>query len=393
MSTRRKAIIALEDGTCFYGRAFAGQGEVEGELVFNTSMTGYQEILTDPSYHGQIVTLTYPLIGNYGIHVEDAESWRPHAAGLVVGECSRIPSNWRSTKTLPDYLNENGILGIDQVDTRAITLHIRSKGAMKCVMSSEDLDEASLVAKAKASKGLVGRDIASEVSTKQPYLWPSNYEEFSTFPDIEKDVRKAFDDSCPANSGGRKIAVLDCGSKFNMLRLLAKLGCDLHVFPINTSADEILAIHPDGFFITNGPGDPAGVQQAIDTIRAIIKTGLPTFGICFGHQLLGLALGGKTYKLKFGHRGANQPVIDLRTGKVDITSQNHGFCVDKDSLDPETIETTHVCLNDDTSEGLRHKTLPIFSVQHHPEASPGPHDAVYLFRQFTDMIDHQKNKG
>ncbi len=385
-----KAIIALEDGTCFEGRAFAGNGEVYGELVFNTSMTGYQEILTDPSYHGQIVTLTYPLIGNYGINPEDMESARAQAAGLVVGECSRIPSNWRSTKTLPQYLEENHILGVDQVDTRAITLHIRSKGAMKCVMSSTDLDRTSLIKKAQNSPGLVGRDIATEVSTPSAYAWPGPYQAVQALSGIAEGVR-AYDKLLGPEASILKyrVAVLDCGIKLNQLRLLEKLGCRLDVFPIATPAGDILAAKPDGFFISNGPGDPEGVRPIVREIRSILETGLPTFGICFGHQLLGLALGGKTYKLKFGHRGGNQPVMDLTTQRVEITSQNHGFCVDKDSLDPELVETTHINLNDQTSEGLRHRKWPVFSVQYHPEACPGPHDSTYLFQRFIQLMDAQ----
>jgi carbamoyl-phosphate synthase small subunit len=357
-----KAIIALEDGTCFEGRAFAGQGEVYGELVFNTSMTGYQEILTDPSYHGQIVTLTYPLIGNYGINDEDIESWKPHAAGLVVGECSRRTSNWRSTKTLPDYLVENNILGVDHVDTRAITLHIRSKGAMKCVMSTTDTDRDRLVQKAAESPGLIGRDLSSEVSTPDSYEWPA-----------------------PPNPQ-YQVAVLDCGIKRNQLRMLAERGCAAQVFSNTATAEAILARKPDGLFISNGPGDPDAVPHVIDLVRTLIEKDVPTFGICFGHQIIGLALGGKTYKLKFGHRGANQPVKDLTTGLVEITSQNHGFCVDKDSLNPELVETTHINLNDGTSEGLRHRKRPVFSVQYHPEAAPGPHDASYLFDRFIQLM-------
>lgn len=361
-----KALIALEDGTCFTGRAFAGEGEACGELVFNTSMTGYQEILTDPSYHGQIVTMTYPLIGNYGVNEADVESHRPHAAGFVVGECSRIASNWRCQKTLPQYLEEAGILGIDQVDTRAITLHIRSRGAMKCVMSTKDLDEKSLVEKAKRSPGLVGRDLVTEVSTREQYVW--------------KD----------SEAGTRRVAVIDCGIKFNQLRIMTQLGCRLHVFPNSFKADDVLAIKPDGFFLSNGPGDPEGVPHVVEQIRKVVLTGVPTFGICFGHQMLGLALGGRTFKLKFGHRGANQPVKELATGRIDITSQNHGFCVDKDSLNPDDVETTHINLNDQTSEGLRHKKLPIFSVQYHPEACPGPHDAEHLFTRFAKMMEERR---
>ncbi len=361
-----KALIALEDGTCFEGRAFAGPGEAYGEMVFNTSMTGYQEILTDPSYHGQIVTLTYPLIGNYGINDEDNESWKPHAAGLVVNEAARMHSNWRSTKSLPQFLEENRILGVDQVDTRAVTLHIRSRGAMKCVMSTEDMDRDSLVQKANDSPGLVGRDLAAEVCAPEPYAWP-----------------------CP--TAKHRIAVLDCGIKRNQVRMLADRGVLPTVFSNQTQAAEILATKPEGLFISNGPGDPASVPRIIQTIRELVETGIPTFGICFGHQLLALAFGGKTYKMKFGHRGANQPVKNLRTGLIEITSQNHGFCVDKDSLNPDEIESTHINLNDGTSEGLRHKNLPVLSVQYHPEANPGPRDASYLFDDFIKMMDTQQS--
>lgn len=384
----RKALIALEDGTCWEGNAFAGRGEIFGELVFNTSMSGYQEILTDPSYHEQIVTLTYPLIGNYGINDEDLESTKPHAAALVIGECSRIPSNWRCTKTLPEYLNRYGMIGVDQVDTRAITLHIRSRGAMKCVLSTEDGDRASLVRKAQAWPGFVGRDIASEVSTKTRYTWPGPHAAYQAFPQISGEGQHAYDRMLGEPSKPRfRVAVLDCGIKANQLRLMARMGCALEVFPIATAAEDILATKPDGFFISNGPGDPAGVPHVVSNIRKIIEAGVPTFGICFGHQLLGWAFGGKTYKLKFGHRGGNQPVMDLTTGKVEITSQNHGFAVDLESLDPKLVETTHVNLNDKTSEGMRHKKLPVFSVQYHPEACPGPHDSTYLFERFMKAME------
>ena len=356
-----KALIALEDGTVFEGRSFTGAGEASGELVFNTSMTGYQEILTDPSYNGQIVTLTYPLIGNYGVNEEDVESYKAHAAGLVVGECSRVASNWRSTQSLPDYLQRHGILGIEGVDGRAITLHIRSRGAMKCVMSTQELDPARLVQKAKDSPGLVGRDLVTEVSTKKPYVFEGS------------------------EQGAMKVAVLDNGIKTNQLRIMRDLGMRLHVFPNTAKADDILAIKPDGFFLSNGPGDPEGVPHMIGEIRRVVNTGVPTFGICFGHQLLGLAFGGRTFKLKFGHRGANQPVIETATGRVDITSQNHGFAVDIASL-PAEVETTHINLNDRTSEGQRHTKLPVFSVQYHPEAAPGPNDAFHLFQRFVQLI-------
>jgi len=393
-----RAIIALEDGTVFEGRAFAGRGEVYGELVFNTSMTGYQEILTDPSYHGQIVTLTYPLIGNYGISDQDAESNRPHAAGLVVGEASRIASNWRCTSTLSDYLVRHGILGVDNVDTRAITLHIRSRGAMKCVVSTEDPDAERLVQKARGSPGLVGRDLSTEVSTRQRYTWPGPYAAVQAFATIQASGVQAFQQFCgpvarpDTGAPGYRVAVLDCGIKVNQLRLLAQRGCRLEVFPNDTPAAEILAWRPDGFFISNGPGDPEGVRHVVREIRQVVQAGVPTFGICFGHQLLGLAFGGRTFKLKFGHRGANQPVKELATGKVEITSQNHGFCVDKDSLPPD-VETTHINLNDGTSEGLRHRELPVFSVQYHPEACPGPHDAVHLFDRFVRLMEQRAGRA
>ncbi len=376
MKSTKRALIALEDGTCFEGRAFAGAGEIHGELVFNTSMTGYQEILTDPSYFGQIVTLTYPLIGNYGTNEADAESRKPFASALVVGECSRVSSNFRSEQSLPAYLEKYGILGVDQVDTRAITLHIRSRGAMKCVISTEDLDVNRLVKKAKDSPGLVGRDLATEVTTPERYLW--------------RDRARERGEPLPERASRFKVAVVDCGVKYNQLRIMDAMGCDVEVFPNTTPADQILAGRPDGIFLSNGPGDPAGCPQVFGMVAQLVQSGTPTFGICFGHQMLGLALGGKTYKLKFGHRGANQPVMDLATGKVEITSQNHGFCVDKDSLDPDLVETSHVNLNDQTSEGLRHRKLPVFSVQYHPEAAPGPHDAEYLFHRFMDLIASRK---
>ena len=359
-----KALIALEDGTTFEGRTFTGPGESFGELVFNTSMTGYQEILTDPSYAGQIVTLTYPLIGNYGVNATDEESYRAHCHGLVVGECSRMHSNWRAEKSLPDYLREQNILGVDHLDTRAITLHIRSRGAMRCAISTEDLDPGSLVERARASAGMEGADWASKVSTDKVVEWDK-----------------------PEGQAKWRIVAVDCGVKYNQLNILRNLGCEVFLLPADFAIQDAIDLGADGLFISNGPGDPAALPELVTNIRVLIESGLPTFGICYGHQLLGRALGGSTYKLKFGHRGGNQPVINLATGKVEITSQNHGFCVDKDSFPGNDVEVTHINLNDQTCEGLRHKELPMFSVQYHPEANPGPHDSEYLFRDFLEMVD------
>jgi len=356
-----KAILALEDGTIFKGDSFGAEGERYGEVVFNTSMTGYQEIITDPSYKGQIVTMTYPLIGNYGINKEDMESRQPFVEGFVVKEYSKIASNWRKDTTLNDYLKRNNIVGIEGVDTRSLTLHIRQAGAMKAVLSTEDLDIKRLVRKAKDSASLVGRDLVKEVTNRKKYIWSK----------IEKTKYK--------------VIVLDCGVKYNILRELLKHKCQAIVVPANTKADEILEMKPHGVLLSNGPGDPAAVKYVIETTRKLIGK-LPIFGICLGHQMLGLALGGKTYKLKFGHHGANHPVKDLKTGRVSITVQNHGFCLDIDSLNKKEVEITHINLNDQTLEGMRHKKLPLFSVQFHPEASAGPHDASYLFGEFIRMM-------
>ncbi len=361
-----KALLALEDGTVFDGNTFAGEGEVSGEVVFNTAMTGYQEILTDPSYNGQIVTMTYPLIGNYGVNPEDIESGGIHAEGFVVREYEPIPSNWRSQQTLADYLNEHGIIGIQGVDTRALTRRIRLAGAMKGVISTGDLDPASLIKKTKAAPGLVGRDLVKEVTCQKPYQWAQK------------------------KSGRFHVVALDCGMKFNMARSLAQRGCSVTVVPAHSSTEEIRAMNPDGILLSNGPGDPEPISYAVDTIKRLIGH-YPIFGICLGHQLLGLALGGKTFKLKFGHRGANHPVKNLVTGKVEITSQNHGFCVDIDSIKNPQVEITHINLNDQTLEGMRHRTLPVFSVQYHPEASPGPHDSGYLFDEFVELMHAQTN--
>lgn len=360
-----EAILALEDGKIFRGRSFGSSGEKYGEVVFNTSMSGYQEILTDPSYKGQIVTMTYPLIGNYGVNKDDAESCKPFAEGFVVKEYSKISSNWRAQQTLGDYLKENGIFGIEGVDTRELTLHIRTAGAMKAVLSTEDLDEKNLVKKAGESLGLMGIDLVKEVTPLKPYIWNK--------------------------TGKYKVVAIDCGIKFNMLRILAGLNCKITVVPATIDAQEILKIRPDGVLLSNGPGDPAALPYIVNTVKKLLER-FPIFGICLGHQMLGQAFGGKTYKLKFGHHGANQPVKDLRTGKVSISVQNHGFCVDINTLNKRDIEITHINLNDSTLEGMRHKKLPVFSVQFHPEASPGPHDAAYLFKEFVRLMEKNKRK-
>ncbi len=380
MKVSPKVMLALEDGTVFEGRSFGAPGEKAGELVFNTSMSGYQEILTDPSYKGQIVVMTYPLIGNYGINDEDIESTAPKVEGFIVKENSTVFSNWRGGKTLSDYLSFHGVMGVEGMDTRALTRHIRSLGAMKAVLSTDDLDSNRLVEKAKASPGLIGRDLVKEVCCQKAFEWTE------TNLDLSDKVEHSPSDLNPRF----RVAVLDFGVKYNILRSLRECNCEVIVLPATTSSGSILSHAPDGILLSNGPGDPEGVPYAIETVRQLIGK-KPIFGICLGHQLLGLALGGKTFKLKFGHRGANQPVKDLKTGKVMITSQNHGFCVDPGSLDPEEIELTEINLNDRTSEGMRHKSLPIFSVQYHPEASPGPHDSQDLFGSFIKMMERSRN--
>ncbi|MBN1256613.1 MAG: glutamine-hydrolyzing carbamoyl-phosphate synthase small subunit [Planctomycetes bacterium] len=363
-----KGMLALEDGRIFYGLSFGKIGVAEGEVVFNTSMTGYQEILTDPSYHGQIVTMTYPLIGNYGTNNEDLESASPQVEGFVVREYCPYPSNWRNSQSLRDYLVENNIVALSEIDTRALTKHIRLAGAMRAVIAAGDHDPKKLVAQAQASPGLVGRDLVCEVTSKKTYDW--------TDPCAWKK---------PETGKPCKVVAFDFGIKYNILRYLVSFGCKVKVVPASTKAEEILAENPDGIFLSNGPGDPEGVMYAVEEIRKLLGK-KPIFGICLGHQLLALALNGKTYKLKFGHHGANHPVKDLTTGKVEITTQNHGFCVDMDSLPSSEIEVTHMNLNDNTVEGFRHKSIPAFCVQYHPEAGPGPHDSEYLFGSFMEMI-------
>ncbi len=369
----QRALVALEDGTIFEGTSFGTPKEKTGEVVFNTSMTGYQEILTDPSYKGQIVTMTYPLIGNYGVNEEDVESIQPYVEGFIIREYSPIASNWRAQASLGQFLKDRGIMGIEGVDTRALTKHIRTAGAMKAIISTEDMNKDRLIEKAKASPGLVGQDLVREVSCSAPYPW-------------ENKSPAAYQSLFPSRDRRYRIIAMDFGIKHNILRLLESLGCDITVVPANTTAEEMLSFHPDGIVLSNGPGDPEGVPYAIETTRELIGK-KPIFGICLGHQILGLALRGRTYKLKFGHHGGNHPVKDLIRGKVSITAQNHGFCVDMNSLDDEEIEATHVNLNDQTLEGMRHRELPIFSIQFHPEASPGPHDARYLFEDFIEMMD------
>ena len=383
-----KAILALADGTVFEGEQFGAAGETVGEVVFNTSMTGYQEVLTDPSYKGQIVTMTYPLIGNYGCNEADVESIGPQVEGFVVREYSAYHSNWRSKWSLDTYLTEHNIIGIQGIDTRALTRRLRVHGVMNGCLSTEDLNPESLVAKAKAWHGLVGWDLVQRVTCPNPYAWQNSYQSSVISHQLEDGLVEQ-DPSLTENREPKtdpyKVIALDFGIKYNILRQLTEHGCEVQVVPAKTSAEEILAAEPDGVFLSNGPGDPMPVGYAIETIRGLIGK-KPLFGICLGHQLLGLALGGKTFKLKFGHRGANQPVKHFETDKVEITSQNHGFCVDIDSL-PNSVDITHINLNDDTLEGIQHREYPVFSVQYHPEASPGPHDASYLFSRFTEIMD------
>ncbi|OJW19590.1 MAG: carbamoyl phosphate synthase small subunit [Planctomycetales bacterium 71-10] len=381
------AKLALEDGSVFTGRAFGAQGEIDGEVVFNTSMTGYQEILTDPSYNGQIVAMTYPQIGNYGVNAEDAESRRPWVRGFIVRELSPLVSNFRAEKSLEDYLAENGVIGVTGIDTRALVRLTRVQGAMKGILSTTDLDDASLVAKARKSPGLVGRDLASEVMPPGATVWepglPQSYQ-FDASGRGENGPRS------PRGAKRPHVVAMDFGMKWNIPRHLVDVGCRVTVVPGSAPAEAVMEHNPDGVFLSNGPGDPSALVDATATLKALIKSaadsrGIPIFGICLGHQLLGQAFGAKTFKLKFGHRGANHPVRNQATGKVEITTQNHGFAVDPASL-PADVAPSHVNLNDQTLEGLRHKRLPVFSVQYHPEASAGPHDSQYLFDEFRAAL-------
>jgi carbamoyl-phosphate synthase small subunit len=375
-----KALLALEDGRFFECRSFTGQGEATGEVVFNTSMTGYQEILTDPSYRGQMVAMTYPLVGNYGVNLEDVESNRIQVAAFLIKEYQPRPSKFRATATLADYLKSQKILGIEQLDTRALTRHIRNSGAMRAILSTLDLDPASLVERANRIPTMAGQDLTPNVTTDTAYHWCNGRpESLNKGAPLDRSVWRQ-------RGRKRSVLVFDFGIKYNILRCLESEGFEVVVVPSATGAETVHAMTPDGIFLSNGPGDPEPVTDAIATIRQLLGF-RPMFGICLGHQLLGLALGAKTFKLKFGHRGANQPVKNLLTGRIEITSQNHGFAVDLDSIRGHDVEITHINLNDNTLEGFRHLTYPVFAVQYHPEASPGPHDARYLFDRFKDLMD------
>jgi carbamoyl-phosphate synthase small subunit len=373
---RPEALLALADGRVFRGEALGARGEAAGEVVFNTAMTGYQEIMTDPSYKGQIVVMTYPLIGNYGINDEDMESRRPWVEGFAVKEASGTLSSWRGRRTLDAWMQERGIVGIQGIDTRALTRHLRDHGAQEGVISTEEPDPERLVARARAAPGLIGRDLVREVTVGAPHGWSE------ALWDRSRGYR-------PPGPAAFRVVAYDAGIKHNILRQLVAAGCEVTVVPASTPAAAVLGQKPDGVFLSNGPGDPEGVPYLIQAVRELLGK-VPVFGICLGHQILGLAAGGRTYKLKFGHHGANHPVKDLATEKVEITAQNHGFAVDPDSVRPRGLEQSHVNLNDGTCEGLVHRELPVFSVQYHPEASPGPHDANYLFHRFTALMRRAK---
>ena len=378
-----KALLVLEDGRVFEGEAF-GATRV-GEVCFNTSMTGYQEVLTDPSYYGQIVAMTYPLIGNYGINPGDEESGKPQVSGFIIEELSEMPSNWRSQISLSDYMIQHGVCGIQGVDTRALTRHLRERGALKACLTSEGLSIEEARRRAVEGEGVIGMDFVQTVTAETAYDWDPDDKESPRW-DVVRSESGTADHSNALPPVRYNIVAYDYGLKRNILRRLRQHGFKVHVVPAKTPAAEVLALNPDGIFLSNGPGDPAALGYAHEAVRELMLSKKPIFGICLGHQILGCALGGKTFKLKFGHHGGNQPVKDLATGRVDITAQNHGFAVDAESL-PTEVEVTHLNLNDNTVEGMRHRTLPVFSVQYHPEAAPGPHDALHFFRQFGKLID------
>ena len=369
-----KALLVLADGKIYEGEHFGSEGEVEAEIVFNTSMSGYQEIITDPSYCGQMVVMTYPLIGNYGVNPEDFESDRPHLSGFIIKELSKVQSNWRSRGSLEEFLKETNVFGIQGIDTRALTRRIREKGAQQAILSTDTSDPQRLIEKVRKSPGLIGRDLVKEVTCKNAYDWNESEWTIQSGKTKLKEVKDR-----PYN-----VLVYDFGVKRNILRKLTRAGCKVRVVPANLPADEVLATRPDGIFLSNGPGDPAAVPYAIDNVKTILGK-VPVFGICLGHQILSLALNGKTYKLRFGHHGGNQPVLDVKSGKIEITSQNHGFAVEQNSFDSD-VDITFLNLNDDTVEGIQHKSWPVFSVQYHPEASPGPHDSEHLFDKFVNLM-------
>jgi len=384
-----KAILALEDGSVFHGAGFGAEATACGEVCFNTSMTGYQEILTDPSYKGQIVTMTYPLIGNYGVNDQDVESWRPHVAGFVIRELSPVVSNWRADHSLADYLEQNGIPGIQGIDTRALTKKLRVRGALKGFISTQSITDTEAVERARNWTGLVGIDYVKEVTHKEPFQWDAQDRQSASFDlvrgNAQADPRTVRTSMPPADI---PIVAYDFGMKYNILRRLRQHGFSVQVVPATTPAADVLKYKPAGIFLSNGPGDPSALGYAVRAVSDLVQTNVPIFGICLGHQILGQAFGGKTFKLKFGHRGGNQPVKDLDSGKVEITSQNHGFAVDANSL-PSDVAVNRINLNDQTVEGMRHKTKPIFCVQYHPEASPGPHDSTPLFGEFRKLIGRQ----
>jgi carbamoyl-phosphate synthase small subunit len=383
-----KAILALEDGFVFHGQGFGARASACGEVCFNTSMTGYQEILTDPSYKGQIVTMTYPLIGNYGVNAVDVESWRPHVAGFVIRELSPVVSNWRADSSLAEYLEKNGIPGIQGIDTRELTKKLRVRGAMNGFISTEDISDKEAVRRAKEFVFL-GVDYVREVTHKKAFRWDEKDEQSAAF-DLVRGIKAADARNVrkPLPPADISIVAFDYGLKYNILRRLRQHGFVTQVLPATVSAGDALKHKPAGIFLSNGPGDPAALNYIVREVKTLVDTGIPIFGICLGHQILGQAFGGKTFKLKFGHRGANQPVKDLETGKVEITAQNHGFAVDAKSL-PSDVAVNRINLNDQTVEGLRHKTKPVFCVQYHPEASPGPHDSTPLFAEFRSLVERR----